>query len=322
MVFGAIIDGDCDDGDSQIYPNRTESCATVEDDNCDGETNSVNADGCSYFFRDDDGDDFGNSLDYECRCEATVDHTAAIGDDCDDTNLDINPSADEICDGGVDNNCDGRADDETAIDATDWFYDEDADGFGVGQIFILPDGRSSAMTQCEMPTNFTDNNTDCDDANSLVNPNQVENCSTPYDDDCDAESNFDMAPNDAFGCLVYYADADDDLEGNPNDSMCLCAPEDDYTAYTDDDCDDTRDDTYLGADEICVDGDGDGDGQDDAVDNDCDGIADESDAVGCTNYYYDGDGDGHGGPFTNAYAHPAAITPPVSTVTVMTATPI
>jgi hypothetical protein len=31
----------------------------------------------------------------------------------------------------------------------------------------------------------------------------------------------------------------------------------------------------------------------DTVDNDCDGVTDEEDALGCTDYYYDGDGDGY-----------------------------
>ena len=43
--------------------------------------------------------------------------------DCDDTNASINPDADELCFDGVDNNCDGAFDDETAIDAFSGYLD-------------------------------------------------------------------------------------------------------------------------------------------------------------------------------------------------------
>ena len=52
--------------------------------------------------------------------------------DCDDTNASINPSADELCFDGVDNNCDGAFDDETAIDAFSGYLDLDGDGYGGG----------------------------------------------------------------------------------------------------------------------------------------------------------------------------------------------
>ena len=37
-------------------------------------------------------------------------------EDCDDSDPDVNPEADEICDDGIDNDCDGLIDDEDAED--------------------------------------------------------------------------------------------------------------------------------------------------------------------------------------------------------------
>ena len=162
----------------------------------------------------------------------------------------MNPNATEICDGGVDNNCDGLVDDATAIDALDWFYDADADGFGTSLFFVILDGRNSQLTQCEQPNGFVLDNTDCDDLRNLVHPDAIENCNTFYDDDCDGESNWDSLPNEALGCTDYYSDVDLDGYGDPNDMRCACDPEGFFTATNDDDCDDFRDDTHLGATEL------------------------------------------------------------------------
>ena len=50
----------------------------------------------------------------------------ALGEDCDDNNANVNPSADELCD-GVDNNCDGSVDENVA---TVFYADSDDDGYG------------------------------------------------------------------------------------------------------------------------------------------------------------------------------------------------
>ena len=57
-------------------------------------------------------------------CEVR-DGYVAIGNDCDDSNADVFPSA-EVCD-EVDNNCDGFIDEDVQMA---FFTDRDGDGFG------------------------------------------------------------------------------------------------------------------------------------------------------------------------------------------------
>ncbi len=55
----------------------------------------------------------------------------ANGLDCDDTNPAVNPTATEVCN-GIDDECDGLADDDDpgVIGTGTWFADVDGDGFG------------------------------------------------------------------------------------------------------------------------------------------------------------------------------------------------
>ena len=47
-------------------------------------------------------------------------------EDCDDGDAAVNPEATETCD-GLDNDCDGEADEADAADATSWSEDKDGD---------------------------------------------------------------------------------------------------------------------------------------------------------------------------------------------------
>ena len=86
---------DCDDDDNQRSPGRTEVCDAVGlDEDCNGSTVVGPSDG------DMDGD---MSTSAEC-CNGST-----CGDDCDDGDVNVNPSASEVCD-GIDNDCDGGTD--------------------------------------------------------------------------------------------------------------------------------------------------------------------------------------------------------------------
>ena len=94
---------DCDDLDATINPDMVETCNTKDDD-CDG---AVDEDVTLEFYLDSDGDGYGTPDDTTEACEAPVDY-ASTADDCDDSLAEVNPGAEEICDDGLDNNCDGE----------------------------------------------------------------------------------------------------------------------------------------------------------------------------------------------------------------------
>ncbi len=91
---------DCNDADATVHPSASEICGVCSDPNdastctldlvdqdCDGKIDE----GCSGSpYEDDDGDGLSENA-----------------GDCDDTDNQINPSATEICDDDVDNDCDG-----------------------------------------------------------------------------------------------------------------------------------------------------------------------------------------------------------------------
>ncbi|MBT3220944.1 MAG: hypothetical protein HN348_17810, partial [Proteobacteria bacterium] len=188
-------------------------------------------------------------------------------DDCDDTDANVNPAADEKCD-TVDNNCDGKIDDSTSIDADSWYLDDDGDGYG--------DKLGVAVTACTEPTGYVLDNTDCDDADADIYPGATEICDG-LDNDCDTEIDEGLQSQ----TKDWYLDADGDGYGDPNELVQQCSPP---PGYVDNfaDCDDSDDSINPDAEETC-----------DGVDEDCDGTID-NDATDAETWYEDADADGYG----------------------------
>ena len=97
--------GDCDDDDGSVYPGATEIVGDGIDQDCDG------GDLC-YLDNDDDGyhdNSTVGSADLDCSDPGEAEATDPDGD-CDDDDAAVNPGATEICDNGIDDDCDGLID--------------------------------------------------------------------------------------------------------------------------------------------------------------------------------------------------------------------
>lgn len=305
--------GDCDDSEPNVNPTAPETC-NGEDDDCDSFIDEST--GIGTWYTDADGDGFGDPEAPVEACEGTG-GLVLNNRDCDDGSDAIQPGADEVCD-GVDNNCNGRTDENEAIDANRWFNDRDGDGYGV---------VSSSVLSCDAPAgSWSMEGGDCDDGDDSINPGAAELCDT-VDNDCDGR----IDGGESADAVAFYPDNDRDGYGDedagvrscfqppgfiptggdcddrdrfisPDTQWFLDADEDDYgdpdivvtscedPSTTSDiylreagDCNDADDAIHPLATEVC-----------DEVDNNCDGSTDGADATDATTFYMDYDDDGYG----------------------------
>ncbi|MFM7201659.1 MAG: MopE-related protein [Myxococcota bacterium] len=248
----AVLGGDCNDNDPSMKPNGTESC-DLKDNDCDA---AVDEGVTNTYYQDADGDGFGNAAASTQACSKPNGYVLIAGD-CNDTTSAVKPTASEVCD-GLDNDCDSAVDEGL----TSTFYqDSDGDGYG---------NPSVSVTACSKPTGYVTNSTDCNDSNASVRPGATEVCDG-LDNDCDAAVDEGLS-------ATYYQDADGDGYGNPSVSVASCTKPTGYVTNNAD-CNDTSAAIKPGATETC-----------DSLDNDCDGLVDET----STRYYRDQDGDGYG----------------------------
>ncbi|MBI4592013.1 FG-GAP repeat protein, partial [Candidatus Uhrbacteria bacterium] len=103
-VDGYVLDNtDCDDTAYDVSPASSEACEDGVDNDCDGivDTDAVD----TLWYADVDEDGYGDS---EVSLEACAPPDGYVGnaEDCDDISSDVSPLAEEICEDGVDNNCD------------------------------------------------------------------------------------------------------------------------------------------------------------------------------------------------------------------------
>ncbi|MBI2559454.1 hypothetical protein HYW20_09090 [Candidatus Woesearchaeota archaeon] len=90
----------------QPNPSSDEVC-----DGLDNDCNGFNDDELVFttFYQDLDEDVFGNADEFQIDCEQPSGYVSN-DDDCDDTDEDVNPAEDEICNNGIDDDCDGLTD--------------------------------------------------------------------------------------------------------------------------------------------------------------------------------------------------------------------
>ena len=168
-----------------------------------------------FWYRDSDGDGFGDAENGESFCEQR-DGWVADNTDCDDNNADRYPGNTEVCD-EVDNDCDELVDDEDdEVDddsKTTFYFDADTDGYG---------NATQTILSCLAPEDYVSNNTDCNDDDSEQYPGAECTWTDPEDDTLSCESTYQTG--DDGSCVCQSADDDDDGVCNNADQ---CPGEDD-----------------------------------------------------------------------------------------------
>ena len=279
-----------------------------------------------FYWGDKDDDGYGD------KYKAVFATSAPSGyvnndDDCNDTDPNIRPDAEEVID-GIDNDCDGLIDcDDPDIAESTECTDSDGDGISneeynyalvsnPNQVDTDGDGLGDA---CDPDIDNDGVLNDDDNCPYLHNPDQADTDSDGLGDACDPDFDNDGVLNDDDNCpYVPNPDqADTDVDGlgdacDPDIDNDSVLNDDDNCPYvpnpvqadTDDDgigdaCDDDNDGDGFSVDVDCDDTDpninpGAAEVCDD-VDNDCDEEVDE-DALDATTWYQDADGDGYGDP--------------------------
>ncbi len=262
------LPGDCDDGRASVNPGAQEVCNGLDDD-CDDLTDPPTTPGAPRWFRDGDGDGFGDPSQDQRACDQPAGFVADAGD-CNDGAFAINPDAIETCN-GVDDNCDTVTDPPSASGTTVWYLDSDSDGYG---------NPLASLSACSAPVGYVGVADDCNDSRADVSPAALEVCDVlDIDEDCDG----DAEESGAQGELAYWLDVDGDGFGDPSTEDVACDwPAGAVAAGALPDCDDDDENAFPTAAEVC-----------DGLDQDCDGDIDE-DAVDFDVFYVDGDGDGFG----------------------------
>jgi hypothetical protein len=165
---------DCDDTNADVNPGAAEICDTADvDENCNGLSEEAGAIGERAFYGDADGDRYGDPDSSVTACSAPAGYLAN-STDCDDSDADVNPGATEVCN-GIDDDCDGDADEAGAVGEGTWYDDADGDGYG---------DPATEFTGCDQPVGTISDDGDCDDTDDTVNPDGTEICDG-VDNDCD-----------------------------------------------------------------------------------------------------------------------------------------
>jgi hypothetical protein len=279
-------DGDCDDFNADINPGMDEICNDI-DDNCDGivDEGLISLE----YYEDLDGDGYGGES-IGMHCIAPLGSVTAFGD-CDDSDMNVNPGAMEICANGIDEDCDFTIDNlEGHCDSPGYAELDSPCALAVcdfddyccsGTWDFLCASTASAMAECAFCLcgcydndldGVTNCDGDCDDFNADVYPGATEICNN-IDDNCNGE----MDENAPF---TFYLDSDGDGYGNNDIAIEACFPPASYTADNTD-CNDSNAMVHPNADESC-----------NEEDDDCDGLIDEQ--LTYYTYYEDIDGDGFG----------------------------
>jgi len=209
-----------------------------------GTTDSIGAGGTDMYVvklntyhQDADADDFGN---VDVIDIALTQPAGYVFDktDCNDTDPLTNPGAIEICADGIDQNCNGVADDG----CNTYYIDADSDNYG----------GVDTISALNLPAGYAVASGDCNDLDPAIHPGAYDVADDGIDQNCDGVDD-----------TLYYRDYDSDTYGSTYYTTQAPLPTP-PTGYVIDntDCNDYDASRYPGAPEV----------PDDGIDQDCDGF--------------------------------------------------
>ncbi len=195
---------DCNDADPAIGPLASERC-NAQDDDCDGEIDE----GLSRqtWYRDTDGDGFGEDCASGCRLDACTQPMgyAARAGDCAPMNAMVFPGASERCN-QIDDNCNGQLDDPP-------FVDVENPGT-TGQTFDCDTGQRGVCQQGGMQCVFSAMSTRFEPLCVARQLASVDVCGDNIDSDCSGVADdrpgcrgpdsLLTSPGILFGALSFY----------------------------------------------------------------------------------------------------------------------
>ncbi|MFM7201017.1 MAG: MopE-related protein [Myxococcota bacterium] len=205
---------DCDDQDPSTYPGAPELPYDGIDQDCSGaDLNDLDEDGSAGGPEGTDCDDQDPSthpgapespndgIDQDCSGADLIDvDEDGYGSevDCNDSNAQIHPNSQDLCD-GIDNDCDGALDEDPAA-----LYYTDADGDGYG------DAQSTPVQSCTTIEGAVTNTYDCDDADASAYPGAPDAVGDGIDQSCDGTDGLAPSvglPTSTFSTLRAALDA-------------------------------------------------------------------------------------------------------------------
>jgi hypothetical protein len=260
VPFASVLELDCNDSDSSIFPDATDFDNDGVDQDCSGSdfTSGICTDDGGYP-ADGECDDGGPNASYaavplgddctDCGPRYDLDGDGYYDDegvgpldtslslDCDDEDGATHPEAAEIIGDGVDQDCDGADElsDTTCSDDCEFASDGTCDDGGTGSVTDVCDlgtDCSDCGERYDLDGDGYDNVQDCDDTLASVSPGVMGDACDGIDNDCDGAADEDADPSEPTSWYQPIAMGSLDISGDSVSSSSVLTHESDTDAFS------------------------------------------------------------------------------------------